>query len=148
MMKWGLAIETSSVYRCLSTQNMIIWEGSCNCLVDNNFMVAIAMGGILVVKYTEVVFEKCAQQCYGKETMATRTAAIDQIYDDIRDKILKNEYIPGSKLIENSLSVDYNCSNTGKFSPTSRHATLPRGRSSCSPTCGESVMRISEAGFR
>ncbi|MDD3425210.1 GntR family transcriptional regulator [Sphaerochaeta sp.] len=44
--------------------------------------------------------------------MATRTAVIDQIYDDIRDKILKNEYIPGSKLSENSLSVDYNCSRT------------------------------------
>ncbi|HAP56583.1 MAG TPA: hypothetical protein DCR02_02055 [Sphaerochaeta sp.] len=44
--------------------------------------------------------------------MATRTAAIDQIYDDIRDKILKNEYIPGSKLSEKSLSVDYNCSRT------------------------------------
>jgi len=44
--------------------------------------------------------------------MATRTAAINQIYDDIRDKILKNEYIPGSKLSEKSLSVDYNCSRT------------------------------------
>ncbi len=44
MMKSGLAIETGWVYRCLSTQNMIIWEGSCNCLVDNNFMVAIALG--------------------------------------------------------------------------------------------------------
>ena len=44
--------------------------------------------------------------------MATRTAIIDQIYDDIRDKILKNEYIPGSKLSENSLSTDYNCSRT------------------------------------
>ncbi len=80
--------------------------------------------------------------------MATRTAAINQIYDDIRDKILKNEYIPGSKLSENFLSVDYNCSNTGKFSPTSRHATLPRGRSSCSPTCGESAMRIRGAESR
>lgn len=44
--------------------------------------------------------------------MAIRTAVIDQIYDDIRDKILKNEYIPGSKLSENSLSTDYNCSRT------------------------------------
>jgi DNA-binding GntR family transcriptional regulator len=44
--------------------------------------------------------------------MATRTAIIEQIYDDIRDKILKNEYAPGSKLSENSLSSDYNCSRT------------------------------------
>ncbi|MGD9927775.1 MAG: GntR family transcriptional regulator, partial [Sphaerochaeta sp.] len=42
--------------------------------------------------------------------MATKTVIIDQIYHDIRDKILKNEYIPGSKLSENSLSVEYNCS--------------------------------------
>ena len=48
MMKWGLAIETGWVYRCLSTQNMIIWECSCNCLVDNNFMVAIALGASLL----------------------------------------------------------------------------------------------------
>ncbi|WP_319756621.1 GntR family transcriptional regulator [uncultured Sphaerochaeta sp.] len=44
--------------------------------------------------------------------MATKTVIIDQIYHDIRDKILKNEYIPGSKLSENSLSVEYNCSRT------------------------------------
>ncbi len=44
--------------------------------------------------------------------MKTRSVVIEQIYQDIRQKILKNEYIPGSKLSENSLSVDYDCSRT------------------------------------
>ncbi len=44
--------------------------------------------------------------------MKTRSAIIEEIYQDIRHKILKNEYIPGSKLSENSLAVDYNCSRT------------------------------------
>ncbi len=44
--------------------------------------------------------------------MAIKTMEIEQIYNDIRNKILKNEYAPGSKLSENSLSSDYNCSRT------------------------------------
>ena len=44
--------------------------------------------------------------------MAIKTLEIEQIYNDIRDKILKNEYAPGSKLSENSLSNDYDCSRT------------------------------------
>ncbi|MGH0053878.1 MAG: GntR family transcriptional regulator, partial [Sphaerochaetaceae bacterium] len=44
--------------------------------------------------------------------MATKSVIIDQIYQDIRNKILKNEYIPGNKLSENALSIEYNCSRT------------------------------------
>ena len=44
--------------------------------------------------------------------MATKSIVIEQIYNDIRNKILKNEYAPGSKLSENSLSNDYDCSRT------------------------------------
>lgn len=44
--------------------------------------------------------------------MKTRSVIIEQIYNDIRQRILKNEYIPGSKLSENSLSFEYECSRT------------------------------------
>ncbi len=44
--------------------------------------------------------------------MATKTIVIEQIYNDIRNKILTNEFAPGSKLSENSLSNDYDCSRT------------------------------------
>ncbi len=44
--------------------------------------------------------------------MAIKTLEIEQIYNDIRNKILSNEFAPGSKLTENSLSNDYNCSRT------------------------------------
>jgi len=44
--------------------------------------------------------------------MARKKTVIDQIYTEIRNKILKNEYTPGLKLSENSLSEDFNCSRT------------------------------------
>lgn len=44
--------------------------------------------------------------------MATKIIVIEQIYNDIRNKILKNEYAPGTKLSENSLATGYDCSRT------------------------------------